>query len=77
MWEQVKKGKDNSISRFLATWVKVHSTKEATGGKGATKRKVGVVKDKPRPTTEDGNSAVSDNEEDILEDFDLSSADSD
>ena len=77
MWEQAKKGKDNSISRFLATWVKVHSTKEATGGKGATKRKLGVAKVKPHLATEDGNSAVSDNEEDIVEDFDLSSADSD
>ena len=74
MWEQAKKGKDNSISRFLATWVKVHSTKEATGGKDATKMKVGVVKDEPHLATEDG---VSDIEADIVEDFDLSSADSD
>lgn len=78
-WEQARKGMGTSISKFLATWVKVHSTKaETTDAKTNPKadKALGVAKKRPNPPTEEGDVAGN-SEDDIVEDFDLSSADSD
>ena len=65
------------MTKFQSTWTSVHQTKEVA--------KQGVVKNKPHPTSDEelheqevsDEEEVSDSGEDVVEDFDLSSADSD
>ncbi len=64
------KGRDNAVKRFQKTWTSANSVKinDSIG-------KVGVVKDKPHPPSDDEDS--DEITEDKLEDFELSSVESD
>ncbi|XP_064385137.1 nucleolar complex protein 2 homolog [Halichondria panicea] len=72
-WEASRRGKENAVRKFQKTWTSAHAT--VTEVKGSSKKR--VAKKKRHPVSDDETSDGGVVNEDVVEDFDLSSADSD
>lgn len=82
VWEKQRKGKDNQLTRFLASWIKVHSLTANTGSTPTEEsQEANVTGGHSRvPKSEDRERTSEDDvlsEDDDIQDLELDSDESD